>query len=164
MNRNTIKRVWNLFLVNHLFAGPRAFAQKRRLLRSIGWVIGEDTKIVGPVVCTGHVRIGSRCWIGRDFTVHGNGTVVIGDNCDVAPEVCFFTGGHAIGSPERRAGKGENYTIRIGDGCWLGGRSSFMRSVTVGNGAVVAGCACVTEDVPANTLVGGTPARPIRSL
>ena len=164
MKLNTIRRVWALFLVNHLYAGTEAWGRKRSLLRAAGWKIGECTRVVGPVTCSGMVEIGADCWIGRDFTVHANGTVIIGDNCDVAPEVCFFTGGHAIGSPERRAGEGENYTIRIGDGCWLGGRSSFMRSVTVGNGAVVAACACVTEDVPADVLVGGTPARRIRSL
>ncbi len=164
MKLKTLKRVLALFLVNHIYAGTEAWGRKRALLRAAGWIIGEGTRVVGPVTCSGTVEIGADCWIGRDFTVHGNGTVIIGDRCDVAPETAFFTGGHAIGTPERRAGKGETYTIRVGDGCWLGARSSFVRSVTVGNGSVVAACACVVEDVPENKLVVGVPARPLRSL
>lgn len=164
MKLKTLKRAWVMLLVNHFYAGTDRYARKRALLRSIGWEIGENTRIAGPVTCSGQVSIGADCWIGRQFTVHGNGSVVLGDRCDVGPEVAFFTGGHAIGTPERRAGAGETYTIRVGDGCWLGGRSSLMRSIQVGSGAVVAACACVTKDVPENTLVGGVPAKPLRSL
>lgn len=164
MKLKTLKRIWVMFLVNHVYAGTEAWGRKRALLRAAGWKIGEGTCIVGPVTCSGTVEIGTDCWIGRNFTVHGNGTVIIGDCCDLAPEVAFFTGGHAMGGPERRAGAGETYTIQVGNGCWLGGRSSFTRSITVGNGAVIAACACVTKDVPENVLAGGVPARTLRSL
>ena len=164
MKLKTLRRAWAMFRVNHIYAGTKAWSRKRTLLRVAGWIIGDGTRIVGPVMCSGTVEIGRDCWIGRNFTIHGNGTVVIGDRCDVAPEITFFTGGHVFGTAERRAGAGENYTIRIGNGCWLGGRSSFARNISVGDGAVIAACACVTDDVQENTLVGGVPARPLRSL
>lgn len=164
MKLRSIKRRLAMLCVNHIFAGTRAFGIKRKLLRSAGFEVGDGTNVVGPILCTGTLSVGSNSWIGRNFTVHGNGTVVIGDNCDVAPDVTFLTGGHAIGSKERRAGVGESYDIRIGDGCWLGARATLGRSICVGEGAVVAACACVTSDVPENTLVGGVPARTIREL
>lgn len=40
--------------------------------------------------CTGTLCIGANCWIGRNLTVHGNGSVIIGDNCDIAPDVTFL--------------------------------------------------------------------------
>ena len=164
MKKKTLKRVWSVFIVNHIYAGTKAWGRKRSLLRAAGWEIGEGTRIVGPVKCSGTVKIGNDCWIGRDFTVYGNGTVIIGDRCDIAPEVVFYTGGHIIGAADRRAGKGESYTIQIGDGCWLGGRTTFTHSLTVGSGSVVAACACVTKYMQENKLIGGVPAKEIRSL
>lgn len=40
-------------MVNHVLAGTRFFPAKRNLLRSIGYEIGENTKIVGPIHNTG---------------------------------------------------------------------------------------------------------------
>lgn len=103
MLKRIIRRVRKtivMFLVNTVFAGstrPMAFRLKRALLRSIGYRIGENTKIVGPIFCTGTLMIGSDCWIGRNFKVHGNGTVILGDRLDVGPEVTFVTGTHEVG-------------------------------------------------------------------
>lgn len=87
MKLKTIKKRIVIYLVNHTLAGTRFFSEKRNLLRSIGYEIGENTKIVGPIYNTGTLRIGANCWIGCNLTVHGNGTVTIGDNCDIAPDV-----------------------------------------------------------------------------
>lgn len=164
MKISSVKRMLTLYLVNHILSGTRFFAAKRWLLRHIGWVIGEGSYIVGPVFSSAVLQIGCHSWIGRELTVNGNGTVIIGDNCDIAPGVTFFTGGHQIGNQERRAGLGESYTIKIGDGTWLGGNCTVLGNTYVGSGCVIAACACVTESIPDNTLAGGVPARMIRSL
>ncbi len=138
--------------------------KKRRLLNSIGHSIGPGTKVVGPVYCTGRLVTGRDCWIGKNLVVNGNGTVTLGDRCDVAPEVSFQTGGHRIGSHERRAGEGIIGDVTVGNGCWLGANSTVLAGVRIGDGVVVAACACVNKDVEADTLVGGVPAGVIRKL
>ena len=50
----------------------------------------------------------------------------------------------------------------IGDGCWIGSRAMIMQGVTLGEGAVVATGAVVTQDVPPYAIVGGVPAKVIR--
>lgn len=160
----SVKRKIAFFCVNHLLKGARFFSAKRKLLRWAGYDIGEGTKVVGPMLCTGKFSIGKNCWIGRDLRIEGNGWVHIGDNCDIAPSVMFCTGGHAIGGPGRRAGEGQTYTIHVGSGSWICARATIARDVTVGNGCVVAACACVTRDVPDNSLFGGIPGRVIREL
>lgn len=90
-----IKRRRVIFLVNRIYVGPGHFEKKRKLLNSIGFEIGENTKVVGPIECTGTLKTGKNCWIGKNLKINGNGTVIIGDNCDIAPEVTFMTGGHA---------------------------------------------------------------------
>lgn len=49
----------------------------------------------------------------------------------------------------------------IGHDVWIGGHAVVLQGVTVGNGAVVAAGAVVTQDVRAYTIVGGVPAREI---
>lgn len=52
--------------------------------------------------------------------------------------------------------------IVIGHDVWIGYEAVILQGVTIGNGAVIAARAVVTKDVPAYTIVGGTPAKPIR--
>lgn len=159
-----IKRRVVYFLVNHVFVGSKHFPAKRRLLNSIRVAVGEGTKVVGPLHCTGRLTIGKNCWVGRNLRVEGNGEVTIGDRCDIAPDVTFYTGGHEIGSVERRAGTGMSYRQSVGDGTWLGARTAIINETRVGCGCVVATCACVVHDVEDHTLVGGVPAKTIRKL
>lgn len=51
----------------------------------------------------------------------------------------------------------------IGNDVWIGYESLIMPGVHVGDGAIIASRSVVTSDVPAYTVVGGNPARPIRS-
>ena len=155
-----------MFLVNHVLVGTRPyfFEPKRKMLNSIGHSIGKGTKVVGPIECYSKLEIGQGCWIGKNLKVNGNGTVKIGNRCDIAPEVTFQTGGHEIGSRERRAGNGLICNQVVGNGVWIGGRSTIIGDVTISDGSVVAGCARVVKDVEENTLVGGVPAKVIRSL
>lgn len=164
-----LKGIWHhvaLFFVNKVYAGtnPKHFEIKRRLLNSIGLEIGSGTKVVGPIECTGRLKIGDGCWIGKNLKVNGNGSVVIGNNCDIAPEVTFQTGGHEIGDSSRRAGKGIVCSQRVGNGVWIGGRATIVGNTTIGDSCVIAACACVVHDVEANVLAGGVPAKVIRRL
>lgn len=54
------------------------------------------------------------------------------------------------------------HRVVIGNDVWIGHAAIVMPGVTVGDGAVIGSGAVVTKDVPAYTIVGGVPARPIR--
>lgn len=169
MIRRIIFHIWKataLFLVNKIFNGTnrRFFGIKRILLRSLGYEIGTNTKIVGPIFCSGKLSIGSDCWIGTNFTVHGNGVVILGDRIDIGPEVTFITGTHEIGDFQRRAGQGYNCIQTIGNGCWIGAKASFVNNLNVGEACVVAAASCVCKTIPPSMLIGGIPAKIIRNL
>lgn len=161
-----IKRKTAYYLVNRVFCGTssRHWEKKRKLLNWIGHDIGEGTKIAGPVELYGTLHTGKNVWLGTGFKIHGLGHVYIGDNCDIAPEVICLTGSHEIGGASRRAGAGITSDIRIGDGCWICGRSTIIGGNTVGSSTVVAAGAMVASNIPRNVLAGGVPAKMIRRL
>lgn len=53
--------------------------------------------------------------------------------------------------------------IVVGNDVWIGYEAVILAGVTIGDGAVIGTRAVVTKDVPPYTIVGGVPARPIRT-
>lgn len=51
----------------------------------------------------------------------------------------------------------------IGHDCFIGARSIIMPGVRIGNNCIVAAGSVVTQDVPANSIVGGNPAKVLKS-
>lgn len=101
---------------------------------NIGSVIGEGTMIDMNVVLGGRATVGKNCHIGA-------GSVLAG----------------VIEPPSAKP-------VVIEDDVVVGANAVILEGVTVGKGAVVAAGAIVTEDVPANTVVAGTPARVIKEI
>ena len=52
--------------------------------------------------------------------------------------------------------------IIIGNDVWIGFEAVILAGVTIGDGAIIGARAVVTKDVPPYTIVGGTPAKPIK--
>ena len=52
--------------------------------------------------------------------------------------------------------------VSIGENVWIGADVSIMPGVTIGEGAVIAACTCVTKDVPPLAIVGGNPFKVIK--
>ncbi len=95
--------------------------------------------------------------------------VTIGRNVMIAAGVVIFDSpGHPLDADERIAHRPpapeDIKPVTIGDKVWIATGAKIFPGVTIGEGAVVAMDALVTKDVPPYTLVGGSPARPIRSL
>ena len=54
--------------------------------------------------------------------------------------------------------------IVLGKDVWIGSNATILQGVTIGDNAVVGAGAVVMKDVEANTIVGGVPARFIKSI
>lgn len=142
-----------------------------RSTSDVGMEIGDRT-IVGQralVLCKeGRIRVGEDTGIGAYCGLYavGTNTLEIGDNCLIGPYTYF--GGtryhfDKIDTPMRLQGNDLRGGIRIGNDCWFGAGVSVLDGVTIGEGAIVASGAVVTRDVPAYAIVGGVPAKLIRS-
>jgi len=52
---------------------------------------------------------------------------------------------------------------RIGENCFIGGRSLILPGVEIGDGCIVGAGSVVTKSVPAGSIVAGNPAKVIRT-
>ena len=91
--------------------------------------------------------------------------VTVGERSLFGPGCQLITVEHPVNDADARAAGWERgRPITIGDNCWFGAGAMVMPGVTIGDNCVIAAGAVVAKDVPDNMLVGGVPAKPIRSL
>ncbi len=142
-------------------SAPYAFRIKRYCLMKYrrGNTIAKTVRVVGPVYSYCKLSIGDDTFVGSSFRCEGRGSVTIGKNCDIAPQVTILTGTHHIGDSTRRAGEGITTDVEIGDGTWVGACSIILPGIRIGKGCVIGAGSVVTKDVPDNTLAKGIPAR-----
>ncbi|MCB0159199.1 MAG: acyltransferase, partial [Caldilineaceae bacterium] len=112
------------------------------------------------------IRIGQDSLIGELNVLRGQGGITIGDRVYTAPLVQMLAVNHVYQDPDRPMVE-QGITARgivIEDDVWIGAGAVITDGVRVGKGAVVAAGAVVTRDVPAHTVVGGVPARVLRTI
>ena len=113
---------------------------------------------VGDVVIGDNTRIGIHCTV--------IGPVTIGSHVNLAQGITVTALNHNFSDPSLRIDEQGVSTkaVVIGDDVWIGANAVILPGVTIGSHVVVAAGAVVTKDVPANTLVGGVPAKIIKQL
>jgi len=131
----------------------------------IGQKVDEHFILLPPFYTTGgsEIRVGQHVFINQNCTFYDLGGLDIGDDVMIGPNVSIITSGHPLAPSQRRTttiGK----PIVIERNVWIAAGATIIGGVTVGENSVVAAGAVVTKNVPPNTLVGGNPARVIRSI
>ena len=112
------------------------------------------------------IKIGSDCLVGEYSVIRGQGGVQIGDRVYTSPYTQIIAVNHVFDDPSRPFVE-QGITaegIIIEDDVWLGAGAVITDGVRVGKGSVVAAGAVVTKDVPPHTVVGGVPAKPIKTI
>jgi acetyltransferase-like isoleucine patch superfamily enzyme len=112
------------------------------------------------------ITIGRDSLIGEYSVIRGQGGVKIGDRVYTSPFTQIIAVNHVFDDPDRPFVE-QGITaegIVIEDDVWLGAGAIITDGVRVGKGAVVAAGAVVTKDVPPHTVVGGVPAKPIKTI
>ena len=111
--------------------------------------------------CGKNIIIGKNVFINSCCRFQDQGGIVLGDGCFIGHNVTIATLNHDL-APEKRANMIPG-AIRLGRNVWVGSHATLLAGVSVGDNAVIAAGAVVTKDVPPDTVVGGVPARVIRS-
>jgi maltose O-acetyltransferase len=140
------------------------------IYRMAGIEIGRGSSVFGRLTLTGvgsirkRLHIGSDCIINTPLFLDLSAEIYIGDRVSIGHHCVFVTSHHDVGPPENRSGLNVARPIRVENGTWIASRCTILPGVTIGESSVVASGALVAKDVPSNTLVGGVPAKTIRSL
>ncbi len=127
-------------------------------------LIFSNIEISGSGRCWEKLTIGTDCQINAPLYLDLEDTITIGDHVGIGHHVVFITTDHEIHQSHHRCGPGKSAPIVVENGAWIGARSTILPGVTIGASSVVSAGSVVFTDVAPNKVVGGSPARPIKSL
>lgn len=153
----------------YLFSLPGRVLRRLEVigLRKMMGKLGEGSPL-NPGV---KISFPNRVFVGDDVSIapgaqlaaSSQGSITIGDRCAIAEGTRIVTATHDPDSLPV-AMVGINKSVVIGADVWIGTAAIILPGVTVHDGAIVAAGAVVAEDVPADCMVGGVPARLIKKL
>lgn len=112
------------------------------------------------------IHIGNNVGIGEFAYLGGAGGLSIGDDCIIGQYFSCHPENHCFDNPElpiRYQGTTRN-GISIGNNCWIGAKVTILDGVTIGDNCVIAAGAVVTKNMPANSIIGGVPAKVIKPI
>lgn len=139
-------------------------------------IIGDGSRLDGQLALQ---REGAEVVIGRNSKIGASlidcaHRVEIGDHVLVSWG-CTITDhdSHAITWTKRKSdlhGSEKDWTcviaepVKLGNKCWIGMHAIILKGVEIGEGAIIAAGSVVTKNVEPWTIVGGNPARLIRTI
>jgi acetyltransferase-like isoleucine patch superfamily enzyme len=153
-----------LRIVARINTGYRTPEEVRELLADLTGKPVDNSVVVFPPF---YSEFGKNLILGKDVFINSGcrfqdtGGITIGDGSLIGHGSTLTTLNHGI-DPDRRADMIPS-PVTIGRKVWLGAAVTIVPGVTIGDGAIVGAGSVVTKDVPANTIVGGVPAKLIRA-
>ena len=149
-----------VFEINHTM--PYTDEYNKLVKDLFGDNLGDGSMVMPPLkgVCFDRVKIGKNVMIMPDCLMMSRGGITIDDDVMIAANVQLISNNHDLHDRALLICK----PVHIGRNAWIGAGATILPGVTVGENAVVAAGAVVTKDVAASTIVGGNPARFIKSV
>jgi acetyltransferase-like isoleucine patch superfamily enzyme len=181
--RGKVNRLYTMWIKNNLdkIGEQSVIGRDCYLLGGKYIQIGKNT-MIGPhgvVTCwdeymgerlSPSIRIGDNCSIGEYCHITSANSIIIGNGVLAGRRITITDNSHGTSNIEDlkvRPSQRKIYSkgpVVIGDNVWIGDKASIMAGVSIGQGAIIAANAVVTKDVPDYGVVGGVPARIIKSI
>lgn len=137
---------------------------RQRLGEIIGSRLDESTTVFVPFYTNfgRFIKIGKNVFINHACTFLDQGGITVEDEVLIGPKVNLITENHSLDPGDRRTLICKPIVIKRN--AWIGAAATILPGVTIGENSVVAAGAVVSKDVPANTVVGGIPAKHIKNF
>ena len=129
--------------------------------------LGPDSKIYGPITILNPqiISIGNKVTINHNVSLIAKTKgITIGDRVRISTSAKIIATGLNTSTPLGTEKKHQSASIHIGSDVWIGANAIITAGVTIGNGAIIAAGSVVTDDVKEKTIVGGVPARVIKTV
>jgi len=127
-----------------------SFWNKEKYAKHIGVKMGYDVHIYGNPIG----MFSTEPWC-----------ITLGNHVHITREVLFIThDGGTLLFRNKVPDLEITALIEVGDNVYIGVRSIIMPGVKIGNNCIIAAGSVVTKDVPENSVVGGVPAKFIKSI
>lgn len=168
-------------IFSEIFSGFFSFSFIKAMLSSFAYFLHEQVIWRKNIHHKGDYRIHARAslrnaqniYLGENVRItmdcciwaEQHSKIIFGDNVLVGPGVKMFCGNHGTklcDIPMVYQERCEK-NIVIGNNVWIGANSILVSGVKINDGAIIAAGSVVTKEVPANTIVGGNPAKIIKS-
>lgn len=126
----------------------------------------ENAFINPPFYCDygTHIEVGKNFFANYNCTILDVAKVVIGDNCQFAPNVSIYTAGHPLHPDTRNTLYEYGIEVTIGDNVWVGGNTVICPGVHIGSNSVIGAGSVVTRDIPEWSVAAGNPCKVIRKI
>ena len=152
-----------LYLCNYIIAYIPSHTIRQFYYKKImNFDLGEGCSILlgTRFTCKNNLKIGKHSVINQDCLIDNRVEIRIGDNVSISRATYILTAGHDIQS----AGfVGSKAVVIIEKNVFIGSRATILPGVHIEEGAVVAAAALVTKNVAAFEVVGGVPAKKIKT-
>ncbi|PSR52693.1 acetyltransferase [Adhaeribacter arboris] len=137
---------------------------RERLSQIIGSELDESTTIFAPFYTNfgRFTQLGKNVFINHACSFLDMGGITLEDHVLLGRKVNLITENHPLDPANRRALICKPIVIKRN--AWIGAAATILPGVTIGENAVVAAGAVVAKDVPANTVVGGIPAKFLKTI
>ncbi|MCI6004608.1 MAG: sugar O-acetyltransferase [Blautia sp.] len=126
----------------------------------------ENAFINPPFYCDYgfNIEVGKNFFANYNCTILDVGKVVIGDNCQMAPNVAIYTAGHPVHPDSRNSAYEYGIGVAIGNNCWIGGNTVICPGVHIGDNVVIGAGSVVTKDIPDWFIAAGNPCKVLRKI
>ncbi len=111
----------------------------------------------------GRITIGDNVLVMNGVRISSASAVEIGDDCMLA-NFCYLTDADWHDIYDRTSSPGRTAPIVLERGVWIGDSAIVCKGVRIGENSIIGAGSVVREDVPANVVVIGNPARIVKRL
>lgn len=146
----------------YISIGDKTAIGKRAVLTA--WDRLKDEKFTPEIIIGKNVNIGDDCHITSVNKIQ------IGDNVLMGKKILITDNSHGefvrnlLDIPPDDRPLSTKGPVIIEENVWIGEKASIMPAVHIGKGSIVAANSVVTKDVPPYSIVGGSPAKIIKTI
>lgn len=145
---------------------PDEKALRKELLERLFDNPSQNVYIEPPFYCDYgyNIQLGDNVYMNFNCCILDVSIVKIGENTMFGPNVQIYTATHPLEYEARNSGVEYAKPITIGKNVWVGGNATICPGVTIGDNVVIAAGSVVTKDFPDDVVIGGNPARILKTI